>query len=106
MHRSPPLRYAFAAAVGKQYYSERMGGTHKSAIIKHHCSVGWAEKEYANLLRVIQDNYGLLDQALGSGWLGNADADANPLFKDYCSMLHPTAYVSHRDIASSLHWED
>ena len=106
LHRSPELRYAFAAAVGKRYYSERMGGSHKSAIIEHHRSVGWAEKEYANLLEVVQQNKSMISSVLGSGWITEAQADMDVRFTDYCHVLHPTAYVSHRDIASRLHWGD
>ena len=48
------MRYAFAAAVGKRFYSERVASTAKTAIIEHHRSVNWAQNEYMNLSNIVQ----------------------------------------------------
>ncbi len=54
MRRNTTFRYAFAAAVGKRFHSERLTGPSRNQIIEHHRAVNWAEQEYAALLRVVQ----------------------------------------------------
>ena len=105
--RSTAFRYAFAAAVGKRFHSERLTGPSRNQIIEHHRSVQWAEQEYMALLQVVQDNGRELRTYLGSGEIpgGEEDRKRTVLFTDYCNMLHPSAYVSERELSQSLQWE-
>ena len=101
--RNEALRYAFAAAVAKRLFSERMTSTNKTSIIEHHRSVGWAEKEYINLMNVVQANASLLHNFLGNN--PPKDWEKNYLFEDYSKMLHPAAYVQNRDAVSNMRWD-
>jgi hypothetical protein len=80
--RSTLFRYAFAAAVGKRHFSERMSGSAKTAIIEHHRSVQWAEKDYANLYTLVSANQATIQRELVEEF-----SDTNPLFMDYCQIL-------------------
>jgi hypothetical protein len=80
--RSTALRYSFAAAVGKRLYSERMTSTSKTAIIEHHRSVQWSEKEYINLLNTVQQNQAIIHAALVDNF-----SETTETFSDYCELL-------------------
>ena len=80
--RSPTFRYAFAAAVGKRHYSERLNSIQKAAIIEHHRSVQWSEQEYAKLYQLVQQN----QQQLRTEMFDAFNPD-DPMFYDYCHML-------------------
>ena len=102
--RSNVFRYAFAAAVGKKMFSERLSSGQKN-IIEHHRAVHWSETEYFTLMQLVKDNDSLLQKDLDSGLLPSRDwMTANPgnvqaeessiLFEDYCNMLSPVAYMN------------
>ena len=76
------MRYAFASAVGKRHFSERLNSTGKAAIIEHHRSVQWAEKEYMQLLELIQNSQRTLQAEIVDGF-----SKDDPVFLDYCSMI-------------------
>ena len=76
------MQYAFASAVGKRHFSERLNSTGKAAIIEHHRSVQWAGKQYMQLLELIQQSQGTL-QAEIVDWFSKE----NPVFIYYCSMI-------------------
>jgi hypothetical protein len=80
--RSLLFRYAFAAAVGKRYYSERIISSSKSTIIEHHRSVQWAEKEYVTLYTLVRQNQSTLRKAFVEDF-----DEGKELFADYCKML-------------------
>ena len=98
------FRYAFAAAVGKKMFSERISSGQKN-IIEHHRAVHWSETEYFTLMQLVQDNDSLLQRDLDSGslpsrdWMASNTGDDEArqrsiLFEDYCSMLSPVAYMN------------
>jgi hypothetical protein len=76
------MRYTFAAAVGKRMYSERLSSTSKTAIIEHHRSVQWSEKEYICLLNAVQENQGAIHSAIVDNFSMESDT-----FSDYCDLL-------------------
>lgn len=124
--RCPELRYAFASAVGKRFLTSRIGGNNKTAIIDHHRSVQWAEKEFAILLATVQDKSSVLNRYLQSGVvtipapLSTGDAGKAPaaapsdadkeiletyvLFADHCNVLHPIPYTSRRELEARMMW--
>ena len=80
--RAEWVRYAFAAAVGKRHYTERMNTLGKSAIIEHHRSVQWAEKEYVVLATLLSERGDVVERELVKGF----DV-SNQLFNDYGGVL-------------------
>lgn len=96
MRRKPEFRYAFAAAVGKRQFSERIASTNKAAIIEHHRSVQWSEGEYVKLVAVVQQHASLLARDLGQFRLNKAGMteDQKVWFTDYCNAMHPRAYTA------------
>lgn len=103
-HRSVLLRYAFAAAVGKRLFSERLSSGQKQ-IIEHHRAVQWAENAYISLVQLVQDNERLIHNDLDEptlpprDWMQNNPNDAaarqkSMLFEDYCDSLQPIAHTS------------
>jgi len=44
LRRFEPIRYEFAAAVGKQLFSEHILNIHRSPIIEHRRAVDWAQR--------------------------------------------------------------
>lgn len=69
--------------MGKRYYSERLNSTNKTAIIEHHRSVQWAEKEYVLLFNLVQQHQPYIQKTL----VDEFSADNKDLFTDYCEML-------------------
>lgn len=130
LSRSNTFRYAFASAVGKRFYSERLTGPSKNSIIEHHrlatavfvtvqtCepaltqsstlarrrSVHWSEAEYAVLLRVVQENERQLSEFLDEGELPGEDSPHAAMFDDYCYMMHPQAFFTENDILGRMQW--
>lgn len=106
MRRKEQLRYAFASAVGKRLYTQRMGSTAaKSSIIDHHRSVNWSETEYINLLGVVRANADMIGSDLGEGGgMVRISSDNEHLFKDYCRMMVPSASVDLKDLQRKGRW--
>jgi hypothetical protein len=104
MRRNEQLRYAFASAVGKRFYTQRMGSTAaKSSIIDHHRSVNWSEVEYANLLGVVRANEGMLANDLGANSVLK-DESKKHLVADYCGMLVPSPSVDLAVLQKKPRW--
>ena len=68
--------------MGKRYYSERLNSTNNTAIIEHHRSVQWSEKEYISLFNLVQQNQSVIQKEM----VDEFDATL-PLFADYCKIL-------------------
>ena len=84
MRRTAWVRYAFAAAVGKRHYTERLNSTNKTAIIEHHRSVQWSEKEYMQLLALVQDSRSKIQNELIRKFSAGGK---DPIFLDYTNSL-------------------
>ncbi len=97
MRRSPIFRYAFAAAVGKRHHSERMSSTGKTSIIEHHRSVQWAEKEYATLYGILEQNQHIVQKELVE-----TSSDTDPMFLDYCRLLK---YEEELNLEQAVRWK-
>ena len=85
--RSVQLRYAFAAAVGKRHFTERVSSLGRSAIIEHHRSVQWSEKEYVQLLALVGEMGSTIEKELVEQF-----SPSLPMFVDYSGILpssHP-----------------
>lgn len=82
LRRHEHFRYAFAAAVGKRFYTERLSGLQKGNIIDHQRSVQWAETEYATLYNLINDGRSKLHREMVDAF--NSD---DALFNDYSGMM-------------------
>ncbi len=50
----------------------------------------------------LQENGRLLRQSLEKGVVDKEDV----MFKDYCNMMRPSAYVSEREALRRLEWEN
>jgi hypothetical protein len=59
-----------------------MNSTGKAAIVEHHRSAQWSEREYVNLYNLVQQHQGLIRQEMVEQF--NPD---EPMFYDYCRML-------------------
>jgi hypothetical protein len=81
--------------VGKKNFSERISGTNKATIIEHHRAVQWAEKEYINLLNVVQQSYSSLCSDLDSGVIPRPKDSGWPdaRFMEYCWFMSPEPYT-------------
>ncbi len=110
--RSYIFRYAFAAAVGKRMFAERLSSGQKN-IIEHHRAVHWSETEYYTLMQLVRDNSSLLYNDLNEGllpdrgWIQNDPtnkkaSELSTLFEDYCSILNPVSYVSLGELQSRM----
>jgi len=96
LRRSKHTRYAFASAVGKKNFSERISGTNKATIIEHHRAVQWSEKEYINLINVVRQNAALIRSDLNPGTVPHraaADSTVDVRYLDYCGFLTPEPYI-------------
>lgn len=98
LRRHEAFRYAFAAAVGKRFYTVRLSGLQKGNIIDHQRSVQWAETEYRTLYTVVCEGRSTLQREM----VDNLDeGEDDPLFNDYCGMMPQS-----RDLGANFSLKD
>lgn len=87
MRRHPPLRYQFAAAVGKRLFSTKVVATQRAQIMEHKRAAAWAEQEYAALYRFMCNQGGAQEF---SSVRPAGDFDQCALTCDYIPMITGT----------------